>query len=324
MPVLKIQLTHPGVQKKFNLKTGYRQVKGRILREWNNDPIHYRKFIINPGDYLNGLKDKNPKKAALAFWGEWEGNSFFKKLQNGNANILPNGIHRLIHSTVIRGGQNTDPYIYGSCFKYCICKQKGQMSELDPGSLILFGSVFPSLNKFYIDTIFVVKKYSTAVNVQKTRAQKYTAVYKEETLEQLEEYLGAQSHQSLLRLYHSLTWWDNSDYFSFVPCRLGENNQGFERFFLELNDPKYNLSSNPTGISYLSNCSLTSKQAWHEIAETAVKQGFNLGIRFTEPEKSNFLTNLLVDKNQEMNSCKLKKSNNSMDGESFAKPRHSC
>lgn len=289
MPLLKVQFPHPGPQKNYRIGSGYRNIGGNIIREWNNDSGHYRKFLLQEGEYLEDVSSINPKITDLFFWGEWEGNSFFTPINNPDYRVLPNGVHKPFHSIIIRGDQNTDPYVFGKYFKYCVCKQIGNLCNLDPGSLILFGSVFPSLNKFYIDTVFIVKYSIPAANVYNTAAAGYSQVYKEETLEQLTEYLRIPHIATNKKLYQSQTWWDNNKYFSFVPCKLKHNGNGFERLFLNLNDPIFNLSSNPTGKSFLVNCDLTPMELWNNIVQIALKQKFKLGIRFTEPNNSNFL-----------------------------------
>lgn len=293
---MKIQLNHPGHQKPFRLGKGYRQIANNIIREWNNDNVHFRKFIQNNGHYINGLKDLNPKQAELYFWGEWEGNSFFNPFPKNDFQKLPNGLHKLFHSTVIKGIQNTDPYIYGDNFKYCVCKQTGRLTNLILDDLILFGTVVPSLNKFYIDTIFVIQDHDSSSNVQTTGGAYYSQIYKEETLEQLNEYLKVPTFTNNNRVYHSKTWWDDKDYFSFVPCKLSYDNIGFERLFLDLDNEIFQLSSNSTGKSFLKRCSLNSKDLWKEIVKISVEQGFKLGVKFDEPTYNNIL-----DNNNEMN-----------------------
>ena len=64
MPLLKVQLNHPGSEKPFKL--GYQKVNGSIIREWNDDPCHYRKFIRNKGDYLSSI-GANPIESKLQF-----------------------------------------------------------------------------------------------------------------------------------------------------------------------------------------------------------------------------------------------------------------
>lgn len=286
---MKIQLNHPGHQKPFRLGKGYKQIANNIIREWSNDNVHFRKFIQNYGHYVDGLKDLNPKQAELYFWGEWEGYSFFNPFPKANYTILPNGLHKPFHSTVNKGIQNTDPYIYGDNFKYCVCKQTGRLTNLTFNDLILFGTVVPSLNKFYIDTVFIIKDHISSANVQATGGVTFSQVYKEETLEQLNEYLKVPTYKNNNKVYQSKTWWDDKEYFSFVPCKLDYNSVGFERLFIELSNQTFQLSKNPTGKSFLSNCPLSSQDLWKEIVRISIKQGFVLGIKFDEPAFDNIL-----------------------------------
>lgn len=288
---MNVQLNHPGSQKPYKLGSGYRNIGNNIIREWSNDDDHFRKFIQNNGYFLNGLPDVIPTQSELYFWGEWEGNSIFMPFpkEKEDLRIFPNGLHKPFHSTAIRGKQNTDPYIYGENFTYCICKQTGKMCNLTLDDLILFGTTFPSLEKFYIDTVFVVKDFNPSLNIQSTSGVGYSQVYKEETLEQLNEYLKLPNTANNNKIYKSKTWWDDKDYFSFVPCKEKLENYGFERFFISLNDPLFQLSSYPSGKSFLKRSTLNSKELWKKIVELCVKQGFKLGVKFEEPSFNNCL-----------------------------------
>jgi hypothetical protein len=290
MQPLKVQLIHPGKQKPFRLSKGYIKLPdGQIIREWCNDKIprlkpddrptyqHYRKFIQNKGAYLTSLNAR-PKEGELLFWNEWEGNSFFNELSNIDNDKLPNGIHRPFHSTVNRGGQNTDPYIYGEFFKYAVCLQKGMLTRLPPLSLVLFGTAYT--NTFYLDTVFVVGSSVAATEVFATGATAYSQVYKEATLDQLEEY--GPNPSSEIKLYHGFTWWDRNKYFSFVPCKVGKNS-GFERFRIDLNDTSFGLARNTQGYSYLPKCNLKPQELWAKLAHKCFKDGFALGVQFQEP-----------------------------------------
>jgi hypothetical protein len=296
MEPTKVQLIHPGRQKPFRLGKGYiRLLDGRLVREWCNDKTsdmkssgaptykHYRKFIQNNGWYLTSLNVK-PKEAELLFWGEWEGNSFFKKLPNNGNDKMPNGIHRPFHSTINRGGQNTDPYVYGDYFKYAVCLQKGILTRLPPLSLVLFGTVYG--NAFCLDTVFVVGSSAPASNVL---TYAYSQTYREATLHQLEEYTSF-NPSSEIKLYHGLTWWDRKSYFSFVPCKV-KGDSGFERFKIDLGDEAFGLAKNTQGYSYLPNCNLSPQELWLRITRKCLKDGFVLGVQFQEPIMNDTLLN---------------------------------
>lgn len=281
MPVLKVQLNHPGNQKPFKIGNGYQKINDLIIREWNDESQHYRKFIRNSGEYLS-LLNGQPHKGKLLFWGEWEGNSVFTPIINGKNN--PNGIHEPFHSIVIRGCENTDPYVYGDYFKYAICSQSGVMCNLLDNSLILFGTTKDI--GFELDTVFVVKTHESAQNVFNNNAVNYSQIYREETLEKLEEaYLGPNpSIQN--RVYHSQTWWDNSDYFSFVPCKL-DNNCGFKKVVL----PIPPMAKQKIGHPYHQFDNLNQLGLWKFVVNEVLKQGFYLGIRFAEPKIDNSILN---------------------------------
>lgn len=296
MPVLKVQFNHPGAQKSYRPNNGYTEVDGKIIRDWNNEDSHYRKFLLNKGMYIDDIKDNKPKGSDLFFWGEWEGHSLFKPIQNADYRRMPNGVHQPFHSMVRQEGQNTDPYVFGEDFKYGVCKQTGEMCNLEQDSLILFGSVYPTLERFYIDTVFVVKTHTTATQVYDNEGEGFSETYKRQTLNQLSEYLAVRHVATQNKLYRSQTWWDNKEYFSFVPCKPSKGDVGFERLFIPLNDPIITLSPYPSGRKYLDD-SLNPMELWQRIAKIAEKQGFKLGIRIDEPENSNILNGLEVDNN---------------------------
>jgi len=273
MAILKVQLNHPGNEKPFKIGKGYQRVNNLILREWNNDHRHYRKYLENDGKYLNSL-DTKPQKGKLFFWGEWEGNSIFAPINNGRGN--PNGIHIPFHSTLIRGFENTDPYIYGDYFKYATCSQSGKLLNLIPGSLILFGTTKDI--GYELDTVFVVKTFETAQSVFSNKGKNYSRVYHEETLEQLDNtYLGP-NPSKVKRLYQGQTWWDNKEYFSFVPCKVTSGG-AYQRAVL----PIPPMAKQKVGHPFQHLNSLDHTTLWHFIINEVIRQGFSLGIRFSEP-----------------------------------------
>jgi hypothetical protein len=287
MAKIKVQLNHPGSQKDYKLNNDSYFLHGnKIYRRWNKDDIHYRKFLINEGDFVNSKNELSTQKSNLYFWGEWEGYSEFEQFPGVNSQMMPNGIHKPIFSSNLNPEkQNTDPYVFGDFFKYAICKQRGQLFNLDNGSLILFGSTYPSAGVFFIDTVFVVSGHETALNVINNKAENYSDVYINSTLKRLEnEYINF-NPKNKLKLYHSQTWWHNNEYFSFVPCKLTDDKCGFERLSIPLNKyPELSLSSYPSGKSYMNKCTLEPEKIWNIIYKEAIKQGFVFGIKFKEPK----------------------------------------
>lgn len=290
-----IQLNHPGNQKPFSQKrllndgNGYIYKDNNIIRLWNTDKSHYRKFICCKGKYIENINDTFPKHSELYFWGEWEGHSRFEPINNDlDKRVFPNGIHYPFHFIQQSWKQNTDPYIFGNEFKYAECKQKGQMCNLINDDLILFGTVFPSLKCFYLDTVFVVDDFESSIDVSVNNVANYTNIYREVTLEQLGTTYINQTVLNQKRIYKGKKWsQNNKSYFSFVPSKSKlVDKAGFERLRIDFSEfQKLGLSTNTTGLSYLKESSLNNNELWFYLVEKCEAQEFNLGIEFEEPHE---------------------------------------
>jgi hypothetical protein len=189
---------------------------------------------------------------------------------------VPNGIHEPFHSILNRGCQNTDPYVYGDCFKYTTCSQTGILLKLSSNSLILFGTTKDI--GFELDTVFVVKKSESAQEVSINNAINYTNIYIEETLNPL----GQDYYKSKKRIYHGQTWWNKKDYFSFVPCKP-DCGKGFQKAIL----PIPPMAKQKVGHPYHHFSKLDHFTIWKFVTIEVLKQGFSLGIRFEEPKINN-------------------------------------
>lgn len=294
MPLLKVQLNHHGNEWPYKIGTGYHLINNQIIREWNNYPKHYRKFIRCDGEYLLSLETQ-PLKEKLQFWGEWEGNSVFSPI--GNKNNIPNGIHEPFHSTIKIGCQNTDPYVYGDCFKYATCSQSGELVNLLPDSIVLFGTTKDA--GFELDTVFIVKSYETAFSVSQNNAENYSLVYREETLDRLKDtYLGPNPSRQK-RLYKSKTWWNDKNYFSFVPCKI-DGNKGFQKALLPI--PPF--AKQKVGHPYRQFDKTDHVILWEFIVSEVLKQGFSLGVRFEEPKINNeFIKGITINQSNSNSRC---------------------
>lgn len=174
MPYI-VQFFHPGTEHEYD-----KRIEGnKFIKEWNNGN-HKRKFILNSGKYIKRDSD-GPQKGGLLFWGEWEPTSEVEELP-GHSPVLPHEVYpKYLHRPIIpgrekiisaqnKGSQNTDPFVFGDTFKYSICMQDAneKLKNLEPGSLILFGSCVK--RRFAIDTVFVVgkaKKYNSPSDITK-------------------------------------------------------------------------------------------------------------------------------------------------------------
>jgi hypothetical protein len=121
---------------------------------WNTGE-HRRKFLRSNGRYV--ARDEVLGEGMLVFWGEWEAPSYVKsRPKNGS---LPRFLHEPVweYPEDSAPRQNTDPWVFGDCFRYSNCKQQSQtaLRKLARGSLILFGSTLDG--NFVVDTVFVVR-----------------------------------------------------------------------------------------------------------------------------------------------------------------------
>lgn len=169
-----VQFTHPGQEHGHDKHDPH-------IKSWNTGS-HKRKFLLSKGSYVN--TDDTISSGMITFWGEWEPPSSVRPLRQPNNNPLyPRWLHKpLLPSSIptpkaqstscggCQGGsyQNTDPFVFGSCFKYFVCQQyrpstmnPTKLANLDKGSIVIFGSKGHQGNNsfFQIDTVFVVADY---------------------------------------------------------------------------------------------------------------------------------------------------------------------
>lgn len=281
MHQLTVQLNHPGKEKPFKIGKGYHASSTIILREWNRDRTHYRKLLRNEGQYVLSIGGA-PQNGDLLFWGEWEGESEFKPLPKGSA---ASGIHHPRPTPPpLRTGeflQNTDPYVFGDSFRYAICKQRGRMCNLAPGSVILFGSSYRQ--GFALDTVFVVNNATPSAHVMAS-PHVFGTRYQEQTLNRIAgDYLKPGNKY---QLYSGQAYNNSTAPFSYSPCRTynTENAKGFPRVILPHSfGGSWGFSSYPSGIKYLAQTAQSSLSIWNDVTQEVLKQGYALGVAFNEP-----------------------------------------
>jgi hypothetical protein len=227
---------------------------------WNDSPNHARKFMNVIGDYIDN-KGQAHYQENIAFWGEWEQESYIKPLTTCEQDypqflqtpycandivtqMLKDKTNKLDADVCIdkyTGKQNTDPYVFGDKFYYSCCKQR-KTKGLSKGDIIIFYSAKGSSKKnnfrCLIDTVFVVGGYI-----------KNDIVYKD-NIENLRDELSVEYMNGVIlpicygngasldttiknTLYYGATY-DNpvNGMYSFFPCKdwSSENTQGFKRF----------------------------------------------------------------------------------------------
>jgi hypothetical protein len=140
-----------------------RILERNIIQPWNTNSKHRRKFLRRPGQYV--APGGSLAEAPLAFWAEWEAPSYIIQRWSEEG-ALPRFLQepRWERPTIKGFRQNTDPWVFGDCFRYSNCHQLNQsgLRNLAAGSVILFGSTLglasPAGPRFVLDTLFVVSE----------------------------------------------------------------------------------------------------------------------------------------------------------------------
>lgn len=277
---------------------------------------------MNNGTILENNNQSAIKK--LMFWCEWEPPSLVtKQLHKLEGSTFPQYLHtelfnpELIQTTQNLNNcsnlknedgyrsfkkyyQNTDPCVFGDQFNYFVClqakqKRKGSgdmattmLTELDKGSIILFGSKVSTnqKNKFIIDTVFVVKDwidYYSLHDILKTKSPNVSKEYINIAL----QFLGENTFSYKRRLYFGATYSDPQDgIYSFVPCKIyNDNNQGFERPSLDLGDINYAHSQGYMCLEDTNNLTKI-REFWLSI-KCQVEKTCEIGLSFEMPRLQN-------------------------------------
>jgi hypothetical protein len=285
-----VQFLHPGSE--HTAETG---------KVWNALPRqHRRKFLINPGKYVDGGKILD---AELCFWGEWEPQSQCDKEIRQVSAGKPRYFHRPYYTLPdspnwIPGPDltrlhNTDPFVFDEPFLYTNCKQirkvrtggtlqlkPTQLQYLKRGSVILFGSHLQG--NFVLDTVFVVGhciRYQTD-KFRDSLNGKIANTYEEVTVK-LSEKVTCEN-----TLYFGATYSNPvHGMFSFFPCQPYESEPlGFARPAIKLPD----VVTDALKMNYKANQMKNVGQVkcrWQKVVKQMESQGLHLGIYTVMPKQ---------------------------------------
>jgi hypothetical protein len=255
------------------------------IKNWNVDPKHRRKYIATTGRLVD--VNDSTREAELSFWGEWEPPSQVTRLHA----TTPDGpcfVHRPLapqQLPVVRR-QNTDPWVFGDCFRFTLCQQmtrRGptQLRFLDRGSVMLFGSCL-SQNRFVLDTCFVVGSFAE-VNARSydTVRSRLDAAYDLATFSLLEGMIGSGGS---LRLYEGATPENPvAGMYSFFPARITAGApDGFPRPVItrpDLITPNLTQGKRLNPQPSLEDAA----ERWRDVVAQVRKQGNSLGVRADAP-----------------------------------------
>lgn len=252
-----ILLTHPSAEHKLN------PLEKRLgFKVWNFEG-HHRKFLKHKGNFIN--KDGFKTNKEMAFWGEWEPESYFHK-NKPKGELYSQYYHEPFYtnnpSTYYL--QNTDPFVFNNDFHYCVCQQHKvkQFGKIPVGSVLMFGGMAgigkgSSLKaSIAMDTVLVIKDkvvYSqqTLLNLRKkyhkgkredlrlydVNGEHYlnvTPEYYEICLDKVKfEFEG-----ETLTLYQCENYDTNKEFYSFFPCTEWGNEELYSKTLLEITNRK--------------------------------------------------------------------------------------
>ena len=289
-----IQFIHPGVE--HTISTGI---------NWNSG-AHRRKYLKIKGDYLTDLNSSS-QNDTLFFWGEWEAQSEATAIENDKPDY-PKTIFTPYYKYPA-GRDNTDPFVFGNNFYYCVCKQGHYPSlrDVNKGDIILFGSC--KNEHFVLDTLFVVKdirEYELSeIPLLKTKYNKafydvsLAPIYVTDCVPQKEiintkgvclpiscddeDDKKPSKEVKKYRIYEAAMYDDRDEFsgmFSFVPCMpLKDGENGFKRPFITDDIYITNPLSQGIKISDIEDC----YTFWNQITNQVLKQGLSLLINTDLP-----------------------------------------
>lgn len=327
-----VQFTHPGSEHG-------QENPSSDLKCWNTGP-HKRKFLAAHGQYVDGDRLEN---GDLMFWGEWEPCSRVERLKHsGPSSDLPKWLHHPLwpclencrlkvgaanrksgaKCTPVKanrsGGtcsgkepccQNTDPYVFGSCFKYFSCKQIRHrnhaqkeddvvatiLARLDPGSIILFGSTkgtgFDA--RFLLDTVFVVGErieYDPDAPATLPSLPQIDDLFLNSSFYASFPKAGRKPSRGLkLAIYLGATVGQDDGIYSFVPAMIrGSNSSGFSRVELRASDFKHlgttrNILTNNlnSAVRKTEVSKAAAKAIWTVVRDKCRAKGCVQGVQFS-------------------------------------------
>ena len=272
-----VQLPHPGPEHKVD-ESG--------VRPWRTSKdAHGRTFLASKAHYRMNLNEEN-QVGDVAFWGEWEGEAKLdlrmRPTSEGPLWLCRPNPYGKPPSQERGGPQNTDPFVWGDCFVYSICRQPGnqKLRSLGRGSVILFGSSVAK--KFVIDTVLVVADW---IEYDRTTSRERLGwVTSAEHMRAATEPLCESAGNEAFRCYFGATPTDPvSGMYSFVPCKpYAGAGSGFARPAVDLPElikPRLTQqagSSEPKPIVELF-------ALWQKVVDQVLQQGLALGTRFELP-----------------------------------------
>ncbi|MBU3659327.1 MAG: hypothetical protein FGM14_05640 [Flavobacteriales bacterium] len=300
-----IQFFHPGTE--HNEDSG---------AKWHTGE-HRRKFMKTKGSYVNESKVLN--SGDIYFWGEWEAQSKLLERFVKSGKEMPHFLFEPYYAKENIGDCNTDPFVFGNQYYYCVCKQGHykSMRELEKMDIILFGS--HRANEFVLDALFVVKDFtyyneSNFINLKEHTNETYFDVSiapiftkkpidsielevskdgcitpKDKKIDESDNCMYSKTKQvDKYRNYRAVMYNEKDKHdgiFSFVPC---ETDGAFSRPSINFENIINLNQTQGIKISEVQNMS----KFWSEITKQVFNQGLSLMVESELPKKRSYETEL--------------------------------
>ena len=285
---------------------------------WNTGE-HRRRLLYNPGEYIDA-NNNSYHHDSLCFWNEYEAptRAYPTQLHQGwnyaryyHQIINPIPPFQIVQCNRLDNDNgeccvNTDPCVFGETFTYSNCQQVpgGDLWNLPPGSLILFGSLHAG--DFYLDTVFVTRdrgiRYSVPIVGQRlpfVASNNYMIV----TLNNLQPRLNRRRqpnttisefmfYRGKLPQINGNGHVEGRDIFSFVPTRIFNTRDYNERCKIDLVALNARLQhvqgfrmfssgltqGHRTVVFNAANANVTT--IWREVRDAVINAAFYLGYHF--------------------------------------------
>jgi hypothetical protein len=231
----------------------------------------------------------------VTLWGEWEPPSRVTKRWRPEPD-LPTYLHEPLLSPLPDRPklQNTDPMVFGRAFRYSNCKQWHEkhgkprgLQDLEPGSVILFGSKREGFVEFVLDAVLVVGSPGRPYAPRNPDALADESFLRQTIVEPLRTF-GDRARGWAFTLLSGATPDDPvEEMYSFVPCKpIGDDGpQQFNRPVIDL--PRFINPRNwraQAGYTTRDRVPISdARDAWTEVVRQVRGQGCSLGFDLAEP-----------------------------------------
>ena len=257
---------------------------------------HTRNFIKCKGEYVD--KSGRKKQGTLVFWGEWEAEAdvveFYelagllpkRLISPTHKQKYPSGYSSCVNKTGCRKKEiplNTDPFVFGECFRYSNCQQlsrKNVLQKISPNSIILFGS--HKGNVFLLDTVFVADDNSIRFSKKETlKSIRDFNAYKKIVL----DYTLPLDNPGASLVYYEGKTYQKKGMFSFSPAKIYGPGCRFERIALDEKMMKMIVGKavNMKKTQGIRTIDADVEKTWKLIRDFVLEKGCVLGVRFDLP-----------------------------------------